>query len=85
MITAKEAEKRAHALIENYVNGAGCGSTEDIANVLMKLASMAGLAMAAVAGREEAVARMNACTVNVASAEVLTPHITAASSGTQPH
>lgn len=73
MIPPKEAERRAHQLIEEYVNGAGCTSVEDIANVLTKLASLTGLAIAAVAGREHAVKRLEQCAANTASAVVAVP------------
>lgn len=70
MITPQEAEKLAHDTIEQYVNTAECRSVEDVANVLMKLASMAGLAMAAVVGREEAGQRMSAAAWNAANATI---------------
>lgn len=42
---------------------------EDAANVLMKLASMCGLAMCAVVGQEEAVNRMQGATNHISRAE----------------
>lgn len=58
MITPAEAEALANTTIEQYVNACGCNSTTDVANVLMKLASMCGLGMAAVVGRDESVSRL---------------------------
>ena len=58
MITPKEAERLANQTITDYVNACACDSNENVANVLMKLASMCGLAMCATVGQEEAVARM---------------------------
>ena len=58
MITQKEAEELAKATIENYVSNCHCGDAQDIADVLMKLASMCGLAMCAVVGHIEASERM---------------------------
>lgn len=70
MITPEEAEKRAHDVIEKFVNDAGCEHTGDVANVLMKLASMCGLAMVAVVGRSEASARMVSVAANTSHANV---------------
>lgn len=70
MITPQEAEKRAHELIEQYVNAASCDTIEDVANVLMKLASLTGLAMAAVVGRDEAVGRMVSVVANTSGATI---------------
>ncbi|WP_342617172.1 hypothetical protein [Rhodoferax sp. GW822-FHT02A01] len=58
MITPDAAEVLANATIAQYVNSCDCETPEDIANVLMKLASMCGLGMSAVAGRDEAVQRL---------------------------
>ena len=58
MITPDQAEFLANAAITQYVNACDCETKEDVANVLMKLASMCGLGMAAMAGRDEAVQRL---------------------------
>lgn len=69
MITPKEAEVLAHQTLEAYVNKCGCKNTRDVANVLMKLASMCGLGMCAVVGREESVDRMQQTTDYIAKAQ----------------
>lgn len=58
MISPDQAEVMAGAIITQYVNDCGCATQEDVANVLMKLASMCGLGMSAVVGREDAVQRL---------------------------
>lgn len=58
MLTAVQAELLAQQHMQEYVNACGCGTPQDVANVLMKLVSMCGLGMCAVVGREEAVARL---------------------------
>lgn len=63
MITATEAEALANKKIQEYVNACGCNSPQDVANVLMKLISVSGLAMCATVGQGEAVARLQG-TVN---------------------
>ena len=57
MITPTEADDLAHDAIENYVACCHCRGPQDIANVLMKLASKSGVAMIAVVGKEEAIDR----------------------------
>ncbi|WP_374499118.1 hypothetical protein [Zoogloea sp.] len=60
MITPKQAEALAQTSVQDYVNKCGCQTTEDIGNVLMKLVSLCGLAMCAVGGKVDAVARLKA-------------------------
>lgn len=62
MITPKDADALAHSTIENYVACCHCRTPQDMANVLMKLASMSGLAMMAVVGKEEAIDRLTGTT-----------------------
>lgn len=69
MITPSDAEILATKTIEAYINECQCGSEKDIANVLMKLASMCGLAMCAVVGQEDAVNRMQGTTNRIAAPE----------------
>ena len=69
MITPKEAEDLAQSTIENYVNTCGCATTGDVANALMKLASMCGLGMCAVVGQPDAVARMEGTTNYIRKAQ----------------
>jgi len=82
MITPQEAEQRAHDAVEAFVNAAHCRDANDVANVLMKLASMTGLAMAAVVGPAEAALRMQACAMNAGNATV-TPKATFTVAGTE--
>lgn len=58
MITQNDAEALANKVVQDYVNTCNCETEEDMANVLMKLFSMCGLAMVAVSGHSEGVARM---------------------------
>ncbi len=69
MITPAEAEQLANKTITEYVNACRCDTTEDAANALMKLASMCGLAMCAVAGQKDAVDRMQGTTNYIARPE----------------
>ena len=66
MITPQQADQLANKTIEDYVNACGCRNEQDVANVLMKLASMCGLGMCAVVGQAEAVARLQGTTDHVA-------------------
>lgn len=58
MITQQEAEKLAKQHMTEYVNACNCQTQEDVANVLMKFASVCGVGMVAVVGHADAVARM---------------------------
>lgn len=58
MITQAIAEKLAINVVQDYVNQCDCETNEDVANVLMKLASVCGISICAVVGKHEAVARM---------------------------
>lgn len=62
MITQQEAEILARQHMTDYVNSCGCQTTEDVANVLMKLVSVCGVGMCAVVGNADAVARMQGTT-----------------------
>jgi hypothetical protein len=62
MITQQEAEKFAKQHMTDYVNACNCKTQEDVANVLMKLASVCGVGMCAVVGHADAVARMQGTT-----------------------
>jgi len=70
MITPQQAEELANQTIEDYVNACRCEDDQDVANVLMKLASMCGLGMCATVGQEEAVARMQGTTDHIANARI---------------
>lgn len=58
MISQAEAEDLARKHLQEYVNACNCNTTEDVGNVLMKLVSVAGIAMIAVEGHETAVSRL---------------------------
>jgi len=60
MVTQAEAEVLARAAIQKYLNDCNLQTTDDAGNALMKLVSVAGVTMAAVAGGAEAVARLEA-------------------------
>ena len=65
MITPDEAEALAHTTVETYINRCGCKSIDDIGNVLMKLASMTGLALCATQGQEKAVKTIESVAAHV--------------------
>jgi hypothetical protein len=69
MITAKQAEVLAQEAMQDYVNKCGCDNEQDVANALMKLASMCGLGMCAVVGQAEAVSRLQGTTDYIANAQ----------------
>jgi hypothetical protein len=69
MITAQECEALAHKTVEEYVNQCGCQNNQDVANVLMKMASMCGLAVCAVVGQPEAVERLTGTTNYIAQSQ----------------
>lgn len=66
MLNPKQAEQLAQQAIQDYVKQCGCDTHEDVANVLMKLASMCGLGMCAVVGQPDAVARLQGTTDYIA-------------------
>ena len=66
MITPQKAETLAQAMMQDYVKACDCQSVDDVANALMKLASMCGLGMCAVVGQPEAVARLQGTTDYIA-------------------
>ena len=73
MINPEEAEKLANATVEEYVAKCSCESQQDVANVLMKLASVCGLGMCAVVGQEDAVARMQGTAEHISKPEYAAP------------
>lgn len=62
MITQEQAEEIATRAMQEYVSKCQCNSTEDVANALMKMASICGVGMVAVVGHKDAVDRMQATT-----------------------
>lgn len=69
MIFPQEAETLAQGTLENYINSCDCKTPQDVANVLMKLISMSGLAMCSVVGQQEAVARLQGTTNRIAKSQ----------------
>lgn len=69
MISAEQAEALARETVQKYVAACACGSAEDVANVLMKLASMCGLGMCAVVGHADAVQRLQGTTDYIATTQ----------------
>ena len=69
MIKPKEADKLANTTVQDYVNACNCDTPQDVANVLMKLASMCGLGMCGVVGQEEAISRMQGTADYIAKPE----------------
>lgn len=69
MITADQAEKLAHDTVEAYINKCGCKSLEDVGRVLMKLASMTGLALVATHGQEDAIAIVESVSRHIAQSK----------------
>lgn len=70
MITPEEGERRANELVNAYITNAEPETATDVANLLMKLAGVAGLAMAAFVGPEEATERMQSCVTRVRAAKL---------------
>ena len=66
MITASEAENLANKTVSEYVRKCECETHEDVANVVMQLASKCGLVMCSSVGQEEAVSRMQGTTNYIA-------------------
>ncbi len=68
-LNAAEVEPLAQQAMQDYVKACGCNSTQDVANVLMKLVSMCGLGMCATVGQGEAVDRLQGTTDYIAKAQ----------------
>lgn len=73
MITPTEAEKLATQHVQDYVNACKCGDIVDVGNALMKLVSVAGLAMIATQGQAVAVARLEGTARHLAKPEFSKP------------
>ncbi|MBC2655528.1 hypothetical protein H7A76_31975 [Pseudomonas sp. MSSRFD41] len=65
MITPEQAEKVTHSLIESYLNDANPNNVDDVERLLLKLMSMAGLALAATLGTERAISIIQSVAANV--------------------
>lgn len=59
MITPDQAEQVTQRLIEGYINAAKPRDMDDVAGLLLKLISMAGLALAATHDKDDAVQALN--------------------------
>lgn len=66
MVTPQEAEALAQQAVQNYLNACHLQTTADAGNALMKLCSVAGLAMCATVGQDEAVARLQGTAAHIA-------------------
>lgn len=73
MITPNEAEILAKKHLQDYVNACGCNTPEDVANVLMKLVSAAGVCMCATVGQADAVARLEGTARHIARPQFAGP------------
>lgn len=73
MVNQQEAEKLATDAIQNYLNACGLDTVEDASNALMKLVSVAGLAMCAIVGQDDAVARLEGTARHIAKPEYSGP------------
>ncbi|SDX15856.1 hypothetical protein SAMN05518669_103428 [Variovorax sp. YR634] len=58
MISQADAELLARKVLQQFVNDCHCQSEQDIANVLMKACSVAGVMMVATVGQNEAFDRL---------------------------
>lgn len=59
MVTQLEAQLLAQQHIQKYLLACSPATEQDVANALMKLCSVAGVAMSAAVGREEAASRLH--------------------------
>ncbi|MGO2200485.1 hypothetical protein [Pseudomonas helleri] len=65
MVTQETEERMCNKLVEAYINACKPRDMEDVKNLTLKLISMAGLALAATQGKDEAVALIQATAVAV--------------------
>ncbi|MCE1001856.1 hypothetical protein [Pseudomonas sp. NMI1173_11] len=65
MVTQEAAEKMCNKLVEAYINACKPRDLNDVRNVTLKLISMAGLALAATHGKEDAVALIHSVAEHV--------------------
>lgn len=80
MISPQEAEAVAQATVEQYIAYCGAQNKDEARQVLIKLFSMAGIALVAIAGRDRALEIADATKHNmarpdlVARLEMVKPH-----------
>lgn len=65
MVTQEIAERMCNKLVESYINACKPRDMTDVRNLTLKLISMAGLALAATQGKEEAVAMIQSVAEHV--------------------
>lgn len=65
MVTQETAERMCNKLVEAYINACKPRDMEDVKNLTLKLISMAGLALAATQGKDEAVALIQGSAIHV--------------------
>ena len=58
MVTQQEAEELAKRHMQDYLNACSLNTVADAGNALMKMCSVAGVALCATVGYDEAVARL---------------------------
>lgn len=80
MVTQETAERMCNKLVESYINACEPKDLDDVRNLTLKLISMAGLALAATQGKEEAVALIQSVAIHVGEnahrshAEIISRH-----------
>lgn len=80
MISPQEAEALAQVTVETYVSCCGAQNADDARHAIIKLFSMAGIALVAIAGRELALEIADETKQNmarndlVARLEMVKPH-----------
>ena len=80
MVTPETAERMCNKLVESYINACKPKDMDDVRHLILKLISMAGLALAATHSKEEAVALIQSVAVHVGEnahrshAEIISRH-----------
>lgn len=65
MVNPETAERMCNKLVEAYINACKPRDMDDVRHLTLKLISMAGLALAATQGKEEAVSLIQSVAVHV--------------------
>jgi len=71
MITPREAEALARSIAADYIIACRCESSNDVANAMMMMMSVAGMTTAAHVGTREAVQRMEGTTDFIARQNIV--------------
>lgn len=80
MVTPETAERMCNKIIESYINECKPRNLDDVRHLLLKMMSMAGLAVAATQGKDEAVALIQSVAIHVGKnahrshAEIINTH-----------